>query len=111
MSDRTYQRGTADTLDRGPKHVSDDYSMKPGDFQVVAESAGGAVVVTLPAKAEAVPGMVYCVHAPAGATADVSVFDKEAGTEHANGDLDADGDVCAVVCTGELWIDVGSVAG
>lgn len=113
MSDRTFAAGLADTLERGPKHIDHDdstYQMKPGDLQVIAESAGGAVIVTLPSMAEALRGMVYTVHAPNGATADVSVNIKETATEHTNGDLDADGDICALVCTGESWIDVGSVS-
>jgi hypothetical protein len=84
--------------------------MRPGDFMVIAESAGGAVVVTLPAKSEAIPGMVYTIYAPAGATQDVSVNDKETAAEVTTyGDLDKNGDTLAVVCTGETWVVVGSV--
>jgi hypothetical protein len=109
---RAQQRGTYEGLNSGPKHVSADYSMKPGDFVVIAESAGGAVVVTLPAKAEAIPGMVYTIYAPAGATQDVSVNDKETGAEiTTSGDLDAAGDTLSVVCSGETWVVVGSVLG
>jgi len=111
MGGRDYMQGDANTLNRGPLHVDDDYSMKPGDFQIVAESASGAVVVTLPAMSEAMAGMVYSVYAPAGATADVSVFIKESVSEHALGNLDANGDAVCLVCNGEVWITVGSVQG
>jgi formylmethanofuran dehydrogenase subunit D len=109
---RAQSRVDAETLVRMPLHVSDDYQMKPGDICVVAESAGGAVVVTLPAKGEALKGVVYTIYAPAGATADVSVNDKEGDAEISTyGDLDADGDTLAVVCAGETWVVVGSVLG
>ena len=112
MSERAAERVDAETLVGGALHVSANYSMKPGDFQVIAESAGGAVVVTLPSKAEAIPGRVYTVYAPAGATADVSVNDKESATEISTyGDLDANGDTIAVVCAGETWVVVGTVLG
>jgi len=55
--------------------------------------------------------MVYSVYAPVGATADVSVFIKETASEHALGNLDANGDALCVVCNGEVWIAVGSVQG
>lgn len=110
MSDRVGVRINAETLNGGPLHVSADYQMRPGDFQVIAESAAAAVVVTLPAKAEAIPGMVYTIYAPAGATNDVSVNDKETAEEIATyGDLDSNGDTLAVVCAGETWVVVGSV--
>ena len=112
MSDRVGQKGDADTLMRGPLHKSAAYSMKPGDFQIIAESAGGAFTVTLPAMSEAIPGMVYTVYAPAGGTAQVSVFNKETGLIIATyGVLDAAGDTLGVVCSGETWVVVGSVLG
>ena len=110
MSDRAGSRVNAETLNQGPLHVSADYQMRPGDFMVIAESAAAAVVVTLPAKSEAIPGMVYTIYAPAGATQDVSVNDKETAAEVTTyGDLDKNGDTLAVVCTGETWVVVGSV--
>lgn len=106
---RPMARGMADTLKMGPVFVDEAYQMRPGDFTVVAESTSG-VDVTLPAKIEAFAGMVYSVYAPAGASGDVSVIDKEAGTEIATyGDLDADGDLIAVTLAGEVWAVVGSV--
>ena len=112
MSERTQQRGDAETLLRGPLWKSAAYSMKPGDFQVIADSSDGAVVITLPAMAEAVPGRVYTVYAPSGASNDVSVNIKETATEISTyGDLDADGDTISVVCSGLSWVVVGSVLG
>lgn len=109
---RAMQRGNEEGLNSGPKHVSADYSMKPGDFVIIAESGSAAVVVTLPSKAEAIPGRVYTIYAPAGATNDVSVNDKETGLEVTTyGDLDAAGDTLCVVCTGETWAVVASVLG
>jgi len=110
MSDRAGSRVNAETLNQGPLHVSADYQMRPGDFMVIAESAAAAVAVTLPAKSEAIPGMVYTIYAPAGATKTVSVNDKETGSAITTyGTLDAAGDTLAVVCTGETWVVVGSV--
>jgi hypothetical protein len=110
MSDRAGSRVNAETLNQGPLHVSADYQMRPGDFMVIAESAAAEVVVTLPAKSEAIPGMVYTIYAPAGATKTVSVNDKETGSAITTyGTLDAAGDTLAVVCTGETWVVVGSV--
>jgi len=112
MSELPGKIGDAQTLLRGPLHKSADYSMKAGDFQIIAESASAAVVITLPSMAEAIPGMVYTIYAPAGATNDVSVNIKETATEISTyGDLDAAGDTIAVVCTGETWVVVGSVLG
>lgn len=109
MGGRAEQRGNMEGLNRGPVHTSADYSMKPGDFLVVAESAGGAVIVTLPSLAEAIIGAVYTIIAPAGATADVSVYQKETGAELTTyGDLDANADILSVVCAGEAWSVVGS---
>lgn len=109
---RATQRGDSETKRRGPLHVDEDYSMGPYDFAVVAESGSAAVEVTLPPKAEAVLGTVYTIHAPAGASNDVSVLDCETATEISTyGDLDADGDLIGVVCTGELWAVVASVLG
>ena len=112
MSDRPGQNGDADTLMKGPLHINDAaYSMKPGDIQIVAESAANVVVLTLPAMSDAIPGQIYSIYAPAGASFDVSVFIKETATEHGDGDLDAAGDAWCGVCTGESWLTVGSVQG
>jgi hypothetical protein len=110
MGGRVEQRGNAETLNRGPIHTAVDYAMKPGDFVVIAESSGGAVVVTLPSLAEAIPGMNYSVYAPNGATADVSVNLKETGAElTTTGDLDGDGNYVVVTPGGDAWLLVGSV--
>jgi len=112
MGDRTFNRVNEETLAQGPLHVSEDYQMRPGDFTVIAESAAAAVVVTLPPKCQAIPGRVYTIYAPAGATHDVSVNEYENATEITTyGDLDAAGDTLAVVCTGETWAVVASVLG
>ncbi|MGW8178301.1 MAG: hypothetical protein ACWGQW_05985 [bacterium] len=110
MQGRAFQRGNVEGKNAGPLHVSADYSMGPADFVVIAESASAAVVVTLPSLAEAVPGAIYSVYAPAGATNDVSVFEKETAAELATyGDLDGAGDCLSVTPVGEIWVVVGSV--
>lgn len=109
---RAQYDGDQKTLIRGPLWKSADYSMKPGDFQIVADSSAAAVVITLPAMAEAIPGQVYTIYAPSGASFDVSVNIKETATEISTyGDLDADGDTVSVVCSGLTWVVVGSVLG
>lgn len=110
--ERTAVRGLADTLKNMPVHTDENYQMLPGDFVVIAESASAAVVITLPSLAEAIPGMVYSIYAPAGATNDVSVNLKETGAELTTyGDLDAAGDTLCVTPVGDTWAVVGSVLG
>lgn len=105
---RAMQRGNQEGLNSGPLHVSASYSMKPGDFQIVASGASAAVNVTLPAMAEAIPGMVYSIYCE-DATNDVSVLVKETATEIATyGDLDTATDEIVVICTGVTWVVVGS---
>lgn len=110
MSTRAYNMGNVEGKAPGPYHTSADYEMGPADFQVVAESSAAAVTITLPPKCLAIPGMVYTIYAPAGASYDVSVNENENDTEISTyGDLDANGDTLAVVCTGETWAVVASV--
>jgi hypothetical protein len=82
------------------------YQLLPGDTCVIAITAlaDAAAIITLPSKAEAV-GKIYYINAPTGATAgDISVYDKEAGSEIATyGDLDADDDWCLYFCDGINW--------
>ena len=109
MGGRTEQFENSQTLNRGPLHKSADYSMRPGDFVVIAESAAAAVEITLPSLAEAIPGMNYSIYAPNGATEDVSVFVKETGAELTTyGDLDDDGNYLVVTPGGDIWLVVGS---
>lgn len=86
----------------GIRYISADYSMKAGDKNIVADSSSGAVVLTLPSKAEAIGGFYY-IEAPSGASNDVSVFDKESGSEISDGDMDADDDHLILYCSGRLW--------
>jgi hypothetical protein len=82
------------------------YKMKQGDRCVIAtsENADGSGILYLPSKAEAA-GKSYYICAPTGATGgDISVYDKEAGTEIATyGDLNADDDHVIFYCDGRLW--------
>jgi hypothetical protein len=87
--------------------LSEDASLKPEQQYVIADSTDETVAVTLPAKAEAA-GKFYFIYAPVGATNDVSILDKEAGTEITGGDLDADEDYALLFCTGYSWLLVGT---
>jgi len=86
------------------------YQMKPGDQIMIIglhTVADDSVILTLPAKAQAA-GKFYYICVPdvdnPGTTGDVSVYDKEAGTEIATyGDLDADDDHIMFYCDGRLW--------
>ena len=82
------------------------YQLGPNDTVVIATTvlADAAAIITLPSKAEAV-GKMYYICAPTGATdGDISVYDKEAGTEITTyGDLDADDDHVIFFCDGRLW--------
>jgi len=79
------------------------YQMKAIDRNIIADSSGNVVVLTLPPMSEAA-GKFYSIEAPSGATADVSVNIKETATEIATyGDLNADDDYLLLFCTGITW--------
>jgi len=82
------------------------YQLQPGDTCVIATTAlaDAAAIITLPSKAEAV-GKFYYICAPTGASAgDISVYDKEAGSEITTyGDMDADDDHAIFFTDGRLW--------
>lgn len=87
--------------------ASSTFQMKASQHHIIATSAeaDATAIVKLPSKAEAV-GQFYYIEAPTGATAgDISVYDKEAGTEITTyGDLDADDDHVLFYCTGTKWL-------
>lgn len=100
-----------DTLGRLPLYLTltvavPTYAMKAGDTCIIAtsEAADAAGIITLPSKAEAV-GKFYYICAPTGAAGgDISVYDKEAGSEISTyGDMDADDDHAIFYTDGRLW--------
>ena len=116
MSGRARDRGQAETLtERMIKWivptaaeivaVVGTYTLKAGDNLVFVDSALAAMTITLPPKAEAA-GKFYFIQAPSGVTNDVSIFDYELGTEHADGDMDAANDHALYFCTGQAWITI-----
>lgn len=104
MENKTAERIHAEQLADGPPlWISEDYSMRPGDYVIIADSSAAAVTITLPSKAQAC-GKFYYICAPSGASFDVSVNDKEAGTEISTyGDMDADDDHAIFFCDGRKW--------
>lgn len=74
------------------------------NLRFITDLADAAGIVVLPSKAEAI-GKFYYICAPTGATAgDISVYDKEAGTEITTyGDMDADDDHAIFYCDGVKW--------
>ena len=83
------------------------YQMKVSDTVISIVSATGADatgIVTLPSLAEAV-GKFYYIVAPTGAAGnDISLYEKETGSELAtNGDMDADGDYLILFSDGTAW--------
>ena len=85
------------------KIVAAAYSMTPHDHHLIANSAAGAVNVTLPSLGEAY-GM-YVIEAPVGATADVSLLVKETGSElGSGGDMDADDEYTILIPTSQAWV-------
>lgn len=107
-SDRTTQFD----LEGLPRHVAltdgvPTYQMKVSDcvLSVVSGTGEDATgIVTLPALAEAV-GKIYYIVAPTGVTGDdVSLYEKETGSEYTDGDMDADGDYLILFCTGAGWL-------
>ena len=83
------------------------------DKVVVVNTTGGmsdgVAIVTLPPAAEAV-GKTIAIIAPRGATdGDVSLYVHETGAELGTyGDLDADGDIVVLFCTGLGWVPLYS---
>jgi len=83
------------------------YQMSVSDRVLIVDttSAGGngVAITTLPSLAEAV-GQLFYVCAPVGATADLSIYEKETGAELATyGDLAADDDHVILFSTGKEW--------
>jgi hypothetical protein len=82
------------------------YQLKPHETIVHAtsENADASAILTLPSKAEMAGKMVY-ICATTGATGgDISVYDKEAGSEITTyGDMDADDDHVLFFCDGVNW--------
>ncbi len=87
------------------------YSMNPEDNVLIVDttSAGGdgVAIVTLPSLNEAV-GKLYLIVAPVGATGgDLSLYEKETGSEYTgggdDGDLDADDDHILLISDGTKW--------
>ena len=94
-----------------PRHISLSsaagltYQMKISDtvLSVTSSGADGTGIVTLPSLAEAV-GKFYFIVAPTGLTAgDISLYEKETGSEYADGDMDADGDHLLLFSDGVQW--------
>lgn len=94
-----------------PRHIAltaavPTYAMKVSDTVLIVISGTGedaTGIVTLPSLAEAV-GKCYYVCAPTGATGnDVSLYEKETGSEYAGGDMDADDDHIIVYSDGQRW--------
>jgi hypothetical protein len=101
-----------------PRHVAltadvPTYQMKVSDLVLSVVSGTGADatgIVTLPSLAEAV-GKFYYIVAPTGNTGDdVSLYEKETGSEYTgggdDGDLDTDGDDIILFSTGKEWLTV-----
>jgi hypothetical protein len=91
----------------GITRISEDSTLKPDQSLVFADSSEDAISITLPSKAQAA-GKTYIIHAPAGATNDVSILDNESGSEVSGGDLDADDDYAVLFCTGRDWCILGT---
>jgi hypothetical protein len=90
----------------GTTATSGIYNMKPGDQLIIAISAAAdaAAILVLPGLQEAA-GKFYYISAPTGAAGgDISVYEKETGTELATyGDLDADDDHFIIFSDGIQW--------
>jgi hypothetical protein len=82
------------------------YQIKPHEQVIIAvtDLADASAILTLPSKAEAA-GKFYYICGPTAATAgDLSIYDKEAGTEISTyGDMDADDDHAIFFCDGRKW--------
>ena len=114
MSGRTFTKEDANTLGNIPKFMtlttaSPTYSMKPGDnvISAISSAADAAAIITLPSLAEAA-GQLYFIIAPTGAAGgDISVYEKETGSEYTgggdDGDLDADGDHILLYAGPTAW--------
>ena len=106
-------RDTQLDLEGLPRHIllaaaAPTYQMKVSDLVLIVDTTGAggdsAAIVTLPALAEAV-GKIYYILAPKGhSTYHLSVYEKETGSEYADGDMDADADYLILFCTGTGWL-------
>ena len=93
-----------------PRHLlltttAPTYQMRVSDTVIIAISSAtaGLGIITLPSLAEAV-GNFYYISAPTGNTGDdISVFEKETGSEHAGGNLNADDDNLIFFSDGTKW--------
>lgn len=108
-------RATQFDLEGLPRHIAltdavPTYAMKVSDTVLIVISGTGedaTGIVTLPSLAEAA-GKSYYVCAPTGSTGDdVSLYEKETGSEYTggadDGDLDADDDHVMVFSDGQRW--------
>ena len=109
------EKSNSDTrmdLEGLPRHValttaSPTYQMQVSDnvISFTSAAADDIAIVTLPSVAEAV-GQHYYIVAPTASTAgDISLYEKETGTElTTNGDMDADADHLLLYSNGTAWL-------
>jgi hypothetical protein len=82
------------------------YQLKANETIVHAtsENADAAAVLTLPSKAEMTGKMVYICATTGHTGGDISVYDKESGSEISTyGNLNADDDHVIFFCDGRNW--------
>ncbi len=104
-------KNTQRDLEGLPKHIllttaSPTYQMLPSDnvLSAVSSAADAVAIVTLPSLVESV-GQHYYIVAPTGAAGgDISLYERETGSEYTDGDMDADGDHLILYSTGVAWL-------
>jgi len=108
-------KDTRRDLESLPIHVlltteSPTYQMKASDnvMSFVSSASDDVAIVTLPPVGEAV-GQHYYIVAPTGNTGgDISLYEKETGSEYTgggdDGDLDTDADHVILFSTGTAWL-------
>ena len=103
MGETTRQRIHREFETPNVEWISSDTALRPGSRSYIVDSSDAAVDVTLPDIAESVGNIISFI-APSGATNDVSILINETGSEHADGDLDADDDNVVLFNNGLNWV-------
>ena len=107
MSDKPRRTAHMETYADQPVFTAADLSLTARSQVVITDSSANTVDITLPALAESFM-CIIAVEAEHGNDNDVSVLEKEGGTEVTGGDLDAANDTGVYMNIGRRWVPLKS---